>query len=520
MGSDQFAAAWALLPGYLGQHVLLSAAALMLGLVISLPLAVVAARHPRVRWPVLAVASLIQTIPGLALLALFFPLLLALSAVTQRLFGVSLPTLGFLPSLLALTLYSMLPILRNGVAGLTGVDAAVLEAADGVGMTPAQRLWQVEAPLAAPVVMAGVRTAAVWTIGAATLSTPVGQTSLGDYIFSGLQTENWVFVLFGCAAAAVLALVADQLLGLIEQGLARRDRRRVIGGGAALVIGAILAIAPSLTGGAAGPARYVIGAKNFSEQFILAQMMGDRLRTQGAVVTQHEGLGSAVIFRALQAGEIDAYVDYSGTLWTNVLGRKDIPARQAMLEDLTRELKARYGVTVLGPLGFENAYALAMKAAKAQALGVASIADLAVHAPDLTLGGDLEFLSRPEWAALKSAYGLNFRKAKAYNPTFMYRAIESGEADVISAFSSDGRIAEDRLVVLTDPKGAIPAYDAVVLLSPQRAADARLRRALQPLIGRIAVERMRQANLMVDRDHDKSTPAQAAAFLTQASGLR
>ena len=198
---ERIAAAWKLLPDYLGQHIVLSACALGLGVILSLPLAVLAARRPAVRWPVLAAASLIQTIPGLALLALFYPLLLLLSAVTSKAFGFGLPALGFLPSLLALTLYSMLPILRNGVAGLTGIDPAVLEAADGVGMTPAQRLWRVEAPLAAPVVMAGVRTAAVWTIGAATLSTPVGQTSLGNYIFSGLQTENWVFVLFGCGAA-------------------------------------------------------------------------------------------------------------------------------------------------------------------------------------------------------------------------------------------------------------------------------------------------------------------------------
>jgi osmoprotectant transport system permease protein len=514
---DQVAAAWTLLPGYLGQHVVLSMAALLLGLAISLPLAVLAARSPRVRWPVLAAASLIQTIPGLALLALFFPLLLALSAVTRSLFGWSVPALGFLPSLLALTLYSMLPILRNGVAGLTGVDPVVLQAADGVGMTSSQRLWKVEAPLAAPVIMAGVRTAAVWTIGAATLSTPVGQTSLGDFIFSGLQTENWVFVLFGCVAAAILAMATDQLLGLIEAGLAKRDRRRVTLGAALLVIGSALAIAPSL-GRAEGPSRYVIGAKNFSEQFILAELMSERLKREGGAVRQHQGLGSAVIFRALQAGEIDVYVDYSGTLWTNVLGRTDIPRRQAMLEALTQELKARYGVTVLGPLGFENAYALAIRPDRAGTTGLTSLTDLAARAPGLTLGGDLEFLSRPEWRALKAAYGLNFKAAKAYNPTFMYRALEDGEADVISAFSSDGRIAEEHLRVLDDPKGAIPAYDAVVLISPKRADDARLRRALQPLIGRIAGDRMRQANLMVDRDREKATPARAAAFLE--TGLR
>ncbi len=513
---DRIDAALKLLPDYLGQHVVLSASALALGVILSLPLAVLAARRPSIRWPVLAVASLIQTIPGLALLALFYPLLLALSTLSKALFGLGLPALGFLPSLLALTLYSMLPILRNGVAGLTGLDPAVLEAADGVGMTPAQRLWRVEAPLAAPVVMAGVRTAAVWTIGAATLSTPVGQTSLGNYIFSGLQTENWVFVLFGCAAAAVLALLVDQLLGLIETGAARRDRRRILAGLAALLVGTLAALAPLVQ---AGPKTYVIGAKNFSEQFILASLMQQRLERAGASVQRKDGLGSAVVFRALASSDIDVYVDYSGTLWTNVMGRKDSPPREVMLAELARYMRQRYGVEVLGPVGFENAYALAMKAGQARALGVSSITDLAAQAPRLTLGGDLEFLSRPEWTAIRSAYGLNFKAQKSFNPTFMYRALESGEADVISAFSSDGRIAADHLVVLSDPRRAIPAYDAVLLVSPRRAHDDGLRRALQPMVGAIAVDRMREANLMVDRDQDKRSPEQAARWLSGATGL-
>jgi osmoprotectant transport system permease protein len=402
-------------------------------------------------------------------------------------------------------------VLRNGVAGLLGVDRAVGEAADGLGMTAGQKLWRVELPLAAPVIMAGVRTAAVWTIGAATLSTPVGQPSLGDYIFSGLQTENWVFVLFGCAASAVLALFADQLLGLIEAGLARRDRVRVLSGAAGLVLGALLALSPLFVT-VSGP-RYVLGAKNFSEQFILAELMADRLRSAGAHVDTREGLGSAVIFRALAAGDIDAYVDYSGTLWTNVLNRRDIPNREAMLGALKTELKARYGVTLLGPLGFENAYALAMKSGAAQRLGVRTLEDLAPVSPKLKLGADLEFLSRPEWAAIRRAYGLNFKGQRAYNPTFMYRALESGEADVISAFSSDGRIAADHLSILSDPKGAVPSYDAVILISPRRVNDGRLRAALQPLVGAIPVAEMQKANLSVDRDKAKATPAQAARAL-------
>ena len=510
-------AAFALLPEYLGWHVLLSASALLLGVAISLPLAIAAARSPRLRWPVLAGASLIQTIPSLALLALFYPLLLALSALSKASFGHGFSALGFLPSLLALTLYSMLPILRNGAAAILGIDPAVREAADGVGMTARQRLFQVELPLAAPVIMAGVRTAAVWTIGAATLSTPVGQTSLGNYIFAGLQTENWVFVLFGCAASAVLALIADQLLGLMEAGARTRKPVLAVVGAVGLVAGIALAVSP--LAGFGKPAAYTIGAKNFSEQYILAEVIAGRLQAAGAEVRRKEDLGSAVAYRALAAGEIDVYVDYSGTLWSNVLGRKDNPGRAEVLKQLTAELKRRDGVVVLGSLGFENAYAFVMRPDRAQALGVASLADLAREAPKLTLGSDLEFLSRPEWKAVDTAYGFGFKTKKSYQPTFMYRALSGGEADVISAFSSDGRIAADGLIVLTDPKAAIPPYDAVVLIAPKRAGDRRLLGALSPLIGKVSVEAMRAANYSVDRDQAKASPAEAARALEERMPL-
>ena len=513
--SPRLLSAFHLLPEYLGWHVLLSFSALALGIVISLPLAVVVSRSSRLRWPVLAGASLIQTIPSLALLALFYPLLLALSSLSRAIFGHGFSALGFLPSLLALTLYSMLPILRNAATAILGVDPAILEAADGVGMTARQRLFQVELPLASPVIMAGVRTAAVWTIGAATLSTPVGQTSLGNYIFAGLQTENWVYVLFGCAASAGLAIGADQLLGLIEAGARRRSAQRILAGAAGLAAGLAVAVAP-LVLAAAQPAAYVVGAKNFSEQYILAAVMADRLEAAGARVIRKEDLGSSVAYRALAAGELDAYVDYSGTVWTSILGRKDNPGRAEVLRQMTAELKRRDGVLVLGSLGFENAYALAMRADRAKAFGVGSIVDLAREAPRLKLGSDLEFLSRPEWKSLQAAYGLNFKSQRSYQPTFMYRALAGGDADVISAFSSDGRIAAEKLVVLSDPKGAIPPYDAVVLVSPKRAGDARLLAALRPLIGSIRVEAMRAANFSVDRDDQKISPAEAAKVLEKA----
>lgn len=500
------------LPPAIAAHVLLSAAALALGLVLALPLTLWSARSPAVaRWT-LGFASLIQTIPALALLALFYPLLLALSGLV----GGGIPALGFLPALLALALYALLPILRNGVTGLAELDPAVLEAADGVGLTARQKLWWVEAPLVAPVLMAGIRTAAVWTIGAATLSTTVGQPSLGDPIFAGLQTQNWALVLAGCFGAAALALVADGLLGLIERGIRRRRPALALGGVAALGAAVLIALAPML--GAAGRPVVTVGAKNFSEQFILARLIGARLEAAGYQVRYREGLGSAVIYRALSEGDLDVYVDYAGTIWTNEMKRTDVPQRGPMVAAIGDWAARTSGVGLVGPLGFENAYAFAMKSDVAEAKRIATLDDLARASPELTLGSDLEFLERPEWAAVKRAYPMNFAAARAYSPSFMYRALASGTADVISAFSSDGRIAADRLIVLGDPKQAIPGYDAILLVSPSRAKDARFVAALKPLVGAIPVERMREANYLVDRDADKQSPDAAAKWLAERIG--
>jgi osmoprotectant transport system permease protein len=506
--SPSLAEALADLPPLLRGHVLLSGSAILIAILVGLPLALWSAGHRHVRVPLVGLAGLVQTIPALALLALFYPALLMLDRAT----GASLPALGFLPALIALSLYALLPILRNGIAAQQGLDPAVIEAADGVGMTRRQRLLLVELPLGAPVMLAGIRTAAVWTIGAATLATTVGQPSLGNLIFSGLQTEDWVRVLVGCAAAVALALIADALLALVETGVARRSKPRIwLGAG---LLAAALAAALLPPSGAAGNGRaVVVGAKNFSEQYILASAISGRLRAAGFRTERRDDLGSAVAYRALAAGDIDVYVDYTGTLWTNVLGRRDTPPAPVMRAELTRRLAARDGVRLLGPLGFENAYALAMRRDRARALGIGSIADLARAAPRLSLASDVEFLSRPEWRAVASAYGLRFASARSYNPTFMYRALTDGSADVVSAFSSDGRVAALDLVTLADPKRALPNYDAVILLSPRAAKDARLVAALQPLIGRIPVARVRQANLMVDRDTDKKTPAEAARWL-------
>lgn len=509
--SEAWKNAFARVPELLAAHVQLSFSALLLAMAICLPLAIWAARVPRIAAIVLGFASLVQTIPALALLALFYPVLLGLSLLV----GGGITALGFLPALLALTLYALLPILRNAVTSLTGVDPAVKEAADGLGMTAAQKLRLVEAPLAAPIIMAGIRTAAVWTIGAATLSTTVGQASLGDMIFGGLQIQNWTLVLAGCLASAGLAIVVDQLLGVIEKAIATRQKARIWIATGLLAFGLAIALLPSFQ---SRDDAVVIGAKGFSEQYVLARLIGERLKRAGYAIEYRDGLGSAIAFGAVASDDIDVLVDYSGTIWTNQMKQeKNIPGAE-MVAAIDKWADETHDVLTLGALGFENTYAFAVRPEDAERMNLKSLDDLAHVSGEFDFGTDLEFLERPEWETVQAAYPIRFKEVRSFSPTFMYPALADNDVDVISAYSSDGRIASNGFVVLEDPEGAVPAYETMLIISPSRRTDQKLVAALEPLIGAITVENMREANYMVDREEDKKTPGQAAAWLDEQIG--
>ena len=509
------AEAIAVLPDYLGGHMRLSMSAIACAVLISLPLGVMAARRDWLAGPALGLAGLLQTIPGLALLALMVPVLGG--------------RIGFAPAFVALTLYGVLPILRNTIVALQGVDPVVREAARGVGMTARQSLIEVELPLALPTIVAGVRTAVVWVVGAAVLATPVGAASLGNYIFAGLQTRNWTAVLFGCVASALLAIFLDQVVRGYEIAARRRSRALV---GISTLAGVVLvsaALAPGwldlqarqtlagpqgvepahvAAGGLDGRV-VVVGSKPFTEQFILAALFQRVLSDQGAIVERRDGLGSSVVFDALANDEIDVYADYSGTLWANVLNRNDNPGRYRILAETAAALLADYGVLHLGVLGFENAYGFAMSRAGAERFSARAISDLSGQGA--AIGADSEFFVRPEWTAARAAYGLEDAAPRPMDSTFMYTAMLNGQVDVITAYSTDGRIAALDLVILDDPLGVLPPYDAMVLLSPQAARDDAVASALAPLINAISPALMREANRRVDLDG--ATPSEAAAWL-------
>jgi osmoprotectant transport system permease protein len=492
------------LPDYLGGHLYLSLIALAVGLVASVPLGVYAARKPRLAEPLLGLAGVIQTVPSLALLALMVPLLGG--------------RVGGLPAFLALVLYSILPILANTVLGLKGVDPGVVRAGRGLGMTDRQLLRMVELPLALPVIIGGIRTATVLVIGTATLATPVGAATLGNYIFEGLETRNYLSTVFGCVCAAVLAVALDQLIRQLEVAAATRSRARAYAAGVGLAL--------VVLGGLVYPIKRVlfrpdavVASGSFTEQYILSDLLSEHLNQRGLPsVRQRKGMSEGIQFDSLRAGQIDCYVSYTGNIWTTIMHRTDTPDRATMLAEIREYLKP-YGIVCLEPLGFEDAYAMAMRKDRAAELKVKTIAELKRVAPGLKLAADLQFFGRPEWSRLRDpadGYGLTFGEVRSLDQNFTYGAVRDGAVDVIVAYTSDGRIDKYNLLILRDePLHVFPNYDAIILVSPRVDNEGKLMAALQELSGRISMDLMRQANLAVDVDNKRTRDA-ASELLKQA----
>lgn len=509
---ERFGQQFETLPERLGGHIGLSLAALVVGILISVPLGIFVSSRPRAESFFMTLASIIQTIPSLALLALMV---------------FAFQSIGWVPAWLALILYSLLPMLRSTVTGMQGIDAAYLEAAQGVGMDAQQTLFSVQLPLALPSIVSGIRTASVWVVGAATLAQPVGATSLGNYIFVGLQTWNIVAIFFGCLFSALLALAFDQLLRGLEFAATKRSVA------VASCIGALilaLAITPfvlpkfgqsPISTQSADPAEQsgsdifekpiVVASKSFSESYILMEIIKNRLEQQSLPVETKDGMGSTIVFNALCDGNVDCYVDYTGTIWANHMNRDDRVSPMEMIIDVASYLRQKHNVVSMGSLGFSNDYVFMMRKTDARRLNIQTLDDLAKHSKDLKVAADIEFFGRPEWTSVREMYGMDFAEKLTMEPTLMYGAIENQNVDVIVAFRTDGRTI--KLSVIEDPKSALPPYDGVLLVSQRVAKSHKAMKALRPLIQSISSEKMREANAMVDVDDQPIK--EAASWLMQ-----
>jgi osmoprotectant transport system permease protein len=476
------------------EHLLLVVIATGAASVVGIPVGIVLTRRPRLAKPVLAIANVLQTIPSLALFGFLIPILGS--------YGI-----GRLPAIIALFLYSLLPIIRNTFTGISGVDPAVSEAARGMGMTDWQMLTQVELPLALNVIVAGLRVATVISVGTATIAAAIGAGGLGTYIFRGLRTVDRTLILAGAVPAAIMALGADFTLGWIERalspGAARASRL-----GKWIVVFAVSAIVLasgySLSRGMfpAGGKRIVVGSKDFTESRILSELVSQVVEANtGLKVEQASELSGDLCHRNLVSGLIDCYVEYTGTAFTAILRHKPISDPREVYDQVKRDYESQFNCEWLEPLGFNNTFAILVRGDVARRLNLKTISEVARYAPGWRAGFGQDFMSREDgYPGFARTYGLKFSEApREMDLSLSYQALASGQVDLIAGNSTDGLIDKLGLYQLEDDRRYFPPYEAAPVVRRETLDHyPELRDAISKLAGKLTNEQMRKLNYAVD----------------------
>jgi len=481
------------LAGLLAQHVLLVAASTAIAVAIGVPLGIFASRRPRLSAPIVGVANIVQTIPSLAMFGFLLPVPLV-------------GGVGARAAIVVLILYGLLPIVRTTITGITGIDTTIREAGVAMGMTGGELLRIVELPLALPSIAAGVRVAAVVGVGSATIAAAIGAGGLGEYIYRGLSMVDSTVILAGAIPAALLALAVDGALLWVERQLSARRRsatRRTVVAAAAVVLAVLLVSGGAVAARATGA--IVVGSKNFTEQVILGELIAQTIeRDTGLPVQRRLNLGGTLICdRALMTGDIDVYVEYTGTALTAVFHQPVVTNSQTVYSNV-REQYARTGRTLLPPLGFDNTFAILVRGRDARSLGLKTIEDAARVAPRWRAAFGYEFLERPDgYPGLAKTYGLRFNgEPHVMDLTLSYRALSSGQVDLIAGDATAGLISALDLVQLEDNRRYFPPYDAAPVARAQTLLKyPQVRNALEHLGGRVTAQDMRRMNYAVDAEH-------------------
>ena len=476
------------------QHIVLVFIAILIAVVIGVPTGIALTRYRALRGPVLGLANIMQTIPSLALFGFLIPL----------------PFIGGIGSrtaLVALVLYSLLPIIRNTVTGILGVEPSVREAAVAMGMTDGQVLRQVELPLAMGVIVTGIRVATVIAVGVTTIAAAVGAGGLGVYIFRGLRQYDNNLLLAGALSAALLALAADFFLGLVERRFSFEAKRRsgrpfAIAAAAVLLLLGGFAIWRSSSGGpaVAGQNRVVIGSKDFTESALLAEIVAQMVEARGVSVERRFELGGNLPHEAVVSGTLDLYPEYTGTCFTAILHHAPISDPRAVYDQVKQEYANKFKVEVSAPLGFENTFAILVRGDEARRLNLKTISDAAPHTPRWRAGFGQDFMSRDDgYPGFSKSYGLKFAEVREMDLSLTYIALSSRQVDLIAGNSTEGRIATLDLVQLADDRHYFPPYEAVYLVRQDSLARVQaLREVLTKLANGIPTEEMRRLNYEID----------------------
>lgn len=504
---------WDFFGNLLLEHIIISSIAILYATAIGLITGVLISEYRKASKVTLAIVNLLYTIPSLALLGLLIPYT-----------GV-----GDVTAIIALTVYGLLPMVKNTYTGLTNVDPAIVEAAKGMGSTRRQTLFNVKFLLALPVIMTGFRNMVTMTIAVTTIASFIGAGGLGVAIYRGITTNNMPMVLAGSILVALLAITVDLILGAVEKRQYRahthgRNRKTVIIAATIIVVfvGYALGVAIQKTAdsGSAKTSTVTVASKSYTEELVLGQILSQYIEGSTDLnVNLVEGLGggTSTIQPGLLTGNYDIYPEYTGTAWNNVLQAGGI-----YHEDQFNELQSQYndmGLTWAGTFGFNDTYGIAVKTSIAEKYNLKTYSDLKGVAEKLTVGAEYDFYDRPDgYYALCDYYGFKFGSTMDLDTGLKYKAIASGDVDALIIYTTDGQLADSDVTILQDDLEFFPSYSAGTV-ARQEVLDAHpeLKDAISNLQGKIDEETMTYLNHEVDiNGRDPSDVAHE--FLT-SSGL-
>lgn len=486
-------------------HIQLTVVAVLIAVIIGVPLGILISRNKKVANGVIGLANLTQAIPSLAILGFLIPII----------------GIGSGPAITMVVLYSMLPIIKNTYTGITNINPDMLEAAKGLGMTSGQTLRLIKIPLAMPVIMAGIRMAAVTAVGLMTIAAFVGAGGLGYLVFSGIQTVDNNLILFGAIPAAILALLIDFITGKIEDatmpnGIKKADgtmkvkrnqmskkKKRVVVSISSIVVIILLGFALIPKSLFKGEDTIVVASKNYTEQLILGNILSEFIKanTDLKVEEKFNLGGSQVTFNAIKSGAVDLYAEYLGTGYVSILNMTEPNSDREEVYNVVKErFKEDYKLDVLNPLGFNNTYAMAVTKETAEKYNLKTVSDLAKVANELVIGPTIEFPNRDDGLiGLEEAYNMSFKAVKPVDGGLRYTALVNNETQVIDAFTTDGLIDKFNLTVLEDDKNFFPPYDAVTVVREDTLEKhPELKEVIGRLDGKLTEEKMRKLNYEVD----------------------
>ncbi|MDM3855389.1 MAG: glycine betaine ABC transporter substrate-binding protein [Aphanizomenon gracile PMC649.10] len=475
-----------------GEHLILVIISLAIAISIGLPVGILITRQSKLASPILGLANAIQTIPSLAIFG----------------FLISVPFLGGIgkiPAIVALTLYALLPIIRNTYIGINSISPAIKEVGIGMGMTDQQLLFQVEIPLALPVILAGVRVATVISVGIATIAAAIGGGGLGVFIFRGISTVNNELILAGAVPAALIALSADFGLGLLEKRLTNQiEKKGKFNRRIAIVLGIVSLIIAGLIAFnyQQKPATIIIGSKNFTEQVILGELLAQHIENHTKLkVDRRFNLGGTFIaHEAVKAGKIAGYVEYTGTSFTTILKEKPISDPEIVYKKVKAYYDQKLKLAVMKPLGFENTFAMIIRGEDAEKWQIKSLSEIGKYSLQMKAGFGYEFLERADgYPGLSKTYNLKFANIKQMELGLMYQALKEKQVDFIAANSTDGLIPVLNLVILEDDKKYFPPYQAIPIFNQEILQKyPELTNTINQLGGKVSTTAIQKMNYQVD----------------------